>query len=95
MPLWMALGGQSMANGSCTPRVNLYVKHSHTPSLVFFLTRQLQGNVVVARELARRYGDKIVSTSLNPGNIHTDLLRHSPMWLYAILVRFFSNFGGT
>ncbi|KAH9028259.1 NAD(P)-binding protein [Lactarius hengduanensis] len=33
------------------------------------------GNVVVARELARRYGDKIVSTSLNPGSIRTDLLR--------------------
>lgn len=28
----------------------------------------LQGNVVVARELARRYGDQgIVSTSVNPG----------------------------
>ncbi|KAH9005390.1 NAD(P)-binding protein [Lactarius hatsudake] len=38
------------------------------------------GNVVVARELARRYGDKIVSTSLNPGNIRTDLLRHQPGW---------------
>ncbi|KAH9169645.1 NAD(P)-binding protein [Lactarius sanguifluus] len=38
------------------------------------------GNIVVARELARRYGDKIVSTSLNPGNIRTDLLRHQPGW---------------
>ncbi|KAI9437373.1 NAD(P)-binding protein [Lactarius psammicola] len=38
------------------------------------------GNVVIARELARRYGDKIVSTSLNPGNIRTDLLRHQPGW---------------
>ncbi|KAH9053028.1 NAD(P)-binding protein [Lactarius vividus] len=42
------------------------------------------GNVVVARELARRYGDKIVSTSLNPGNIRTDLLRHQPGWRNAI-----------
>ena len=83
-----------MANGSCTPRVNLYVKHTHIPSLVFLLICQLQGNVVVARELARRYGDKIVSTSLNPGNIRTDLLRHFPLWLYAIVVRFFTNFGG-
>ncbi|ESK95441.1 hypothetical protein Moror_995 [Moniliophthora roreri MCA 2997] len=33
-------------------------------------------NVVFATELARRYGAKgIVSTSLNPGNIETDLLR--------------------
>jgi len=38
------------------------------------------GNVVVARELARRYGDKIVSTSLNPGNIRSDLQRHMPKW---------------
>jgi len=34
------------------------------------------GNVVMARELARRFGDKIVSTSLHPGNIRTDLQRH-------------------
>ncbi|KIM89111.1 hypothetical protein PILCRDRAFT_60821 [Piloderma croceum F 1598] len=34
------------------------------------------GNVVFATELARRYGnDGIVSTSLNPGNLKTDLLR--------------------
>ncbi|KAH9037556.1 NAD(P)-binding protein [Lactarius hengduanensis] len=43
------------------------------------------GNVVVARELARRYGDKIVSTSLHPGNIRTDLLRHQPGWFNAIV----------
>lgn len=34
------------------------------------------GNIVVARELARRYGDKIVSTSLHPGAIRTDVLRN-------------------
>jgi len=35
------------------------------------------GNIVVAKELARRYGDQgIVSTSLNPGNIRTDMLRY-------------------
>ncbi|PFH48869.1 hypothetical protein AMATHDRAFT_148897 [Amanita thiersii Skay4041] len=35
------------------------------------------GNVIFATELARRYGDKgIVSTSLNPGNIRTDIQRH-------------------
>ncbi|KAH9053024.1 NAD(P)-binding protein [Lactarius vividus] len=38
------------------------------------------GNVVVARELARRHGDKIVSTSLHPGNIRTELQRHMPGW---------------
>jgi len=36
-----------------------------------------RGNVVFATELARRYGDQgIVSTSLNPGGIRTDLHRH-------------------
>ncbi|KIM76634.1 hypothetical protein PILCRDRAFT_643196 [Piloderma croceum F 1598] len=35
------------------------------------------GNIVVAKEIAKRYGDQgIVSTSLNPGNIKTDMLRH-------------------
>jgi len=43
------------------------------------------GNVVVARELARRHGDKIVSTSLNPGNIDSDLQRHLPQWQSSIL----------
>ncbi|KAI5115553.1 hypothetical protein M0805_001882, partial [Coniferiporia weirii] len=36
------------------------------------------GNVVVARELARRYGDQgIISISLNPGNLNTELQRHA------------------
>lgn len=43
------------------------------------------GNIVVARELARRHGDKIVSTSLHPGNIRTDLQRHLPGWQNVIL----------
>lgn len=35
------------------------------------------GNIIVANELAKRYGDQgIVSTSLNPGNIKTDMLRY-------------------
>jgi len=35
------------------------------------------GIVVMANEFARRYADKgIVSTSLNPGNLRTDLQRH-------------------
>ncbi|CAK5284144.1 unnamed protein product [Mycena citricolor] len=37
------------------------------------------GNVLFSNELARLYGDKgIVSTSLNPGNLRTELLRHTP-----------------
>ncbi|KAJ3485815.1 hypothetical protein NLI96_g4701 [Meripilus lineatus] len=36
------------------------------------------GNVVVARQVAKRYADKgIISTSVNPGNLKTDLLRHA------------------
>ncbi|KAL1726116.1 hypothetical protein EV714DRAFT_255211 [Schizophyllum commune] len=35
------------------------------------------GNVLFANELARRYGDEgIVSTSLNPGNLSSNLYRH-------------------
>ncbi|KAH7913059.1 hypothetical protein BJ138DRAFT_1146934 [Hygrophoropsis aurantiaca] len=37
------------------------------------------GNIVFALELAKRYGNQgIVSTSLNPGNIQSDLQRHIP-----------------
>ncbi|KAM5535833.1 hypothetical protein V8D89_010451 [Ganoderma adspersum] len=36
-------------------------------------------NVIVARETARRYGQQgIISISLNPGNIQSDLQRHLP-----------------
>lgn len=36
------------------------------------------GNVAIARELARLYGDQgIVSTVVNPGNLKTELQRHS------------------
>lgn len=43
------------------------------------------GNVVFAVELARRYGDQgIVSTSLNPGGIKTDLQRHTGDFLKRI-----------
>ncbi|OCH86008.1 NAD(P)-binding protein [Obba rivulosa] len=35
-------------------------------------------NVVMAREFAKRYGDKgIISVSVNPGNLKTDLQRHT------------------
>lgn len=43
--------------------------------LLFFAF--VQGNVVFAKELARRYGDQgIVSIAVNPGNLATDLQRH-------------------
>jgi len=36
-----------------------------------------QANVIFSNELARRYGDhNIVSVSLNPGNLDSDLLRY-------------------
>ncbi|EIM81822.1 NAD-P-binding protein, partial [Stereum hirsutum FP-91666 SS1] len=34
------------------------------------------GNIVLANELARRYGDKVVVMSCNPGNIKTELQRY-------------------
>jgi NAD(P)-dependent dehydrogenase (short-subunit alcohol dehydrogenase family) len=40
----------------------------------------VQGNVVFALELAKRYEDQgIISTALNPGNINSDLLRHTQL----------------
>jgi retinol dehydrogenase-12 len=44
------------------------------------------GNCVIAREGARRYGDKrIVVTAVNPGNIRTELTRYTtPMELWLI-----------
>ena len=47
----------------------------------------MQGNIVVALEWAKRYGDQgIISTALNPGNIRSDLLRHVPSLVQQILV---------
>ncbi|CCM06190.1 uncharacterized protein FIBRA_08432 [Fibroporia radiculosa] len=44
------------------------------------------GNVVVAREFAKRYADKgIISTSVNPGNIQTELQRYVPTVMRAIM----------
>lgn len=46
------------------------------------------GDAMFALELARRYGDKgIVSISLNPGNLKTDLDRHAD-WLNSIVLWF-------
>ncbi|KAH9836617.1 NAD-P-binding protein [Rhodofomes roseus] len=44
------------------------------------------GNVVVAREFAKRYADQgIVSTSCNPGNIKTELQRYAPTVLRKVM----------
>ncbi|TFK24419.1 NAD(P)-binding protein [Coprinopsis marcescibilis] len=44
------------------------------------------GNVIFSNELARRYGDQgIISSSLNPGNIVTNLMRHLPNFVRKIV----------
>ena len=47
----------------------------------------LQGNVLFSNELARRYGDQgIISTSLNPGNLSSNLYRHLSPIVVKLLV---------
>ncbi|GBE78541.1 Uncharacterized oxidoreductase [Sparassis crispa] len=47
-------------------------------SVIDLYSQSKFGNVVVAREVAKRYADKgIVSVSLNPGNIKTELQRYA------------------
>jgi len=54
-------------------------------------TQSKVGNVVVATELTRRYGDRgIVSISLHPGNIKTDLQRHLG-WMKKAMINFVFN----
>ncbi|KAJ7644209.1 hypothetical protein FB45DRAFT_1020992 [Roridomyces roridus] len=44
------------------------------------------GNVVFSNELSRRYSDQgIVSVSLNPGNLKTDLQRHIPGFVRSLM----------
>ncbi|TAQ85334.1 hypothetical protein B7494_g6342 [Chlorociboria aeruginascens] len=44
------------------------------------------GNVLHAKEFAKRYsGDGIISVTLDPGNLRTDLQRHVPWWQYAVI----------
>jgi NAD(P)-dependent dehydrogenase (short-subunit alcohol dehydrogenase family) len=46
------------------------------------------GNCIIAREAARRYAEKnIVVTSVNPGNIRTELTRHTTAWELWFIVR--------
>ncbi|KAG6853457.1 putative secondary metabolism biosynthetic enzyme [Blastosporella zonata] len=43
-------------------------------------------NIVLAREVARRYGDKgVIAVSLDPGGTKTDLQQHLPSWARPIL----------
>ncbi|KAI0747568.1 hypothetical protein C8Q74DRAFT_510339 [Fomes fomentarius] len=43
-------------------------------------------NVIIARQIARRYADKgIISISLNPGNINTGLFRYTPTFARKIM----------
>jgi len=54
------------------------------------------GNIQVSNEFARRYGNQgIVSVSLNPGNIQSDLQRHLPLLQYYLLstILYSTSFG--
>ncbi|TFK84293.1 NAD(P)-binding protein [Polyporus arcularius HHB13444] len=60
-----------------------------TPEMLYYQSKF--GNVVVARQVAKRYAEKgIISISVNPGNIRSELQRHMPkiarMILNAILL---------
>ena len=48
----------------------------------------MKGNVLFAREMAKRHGDKIVSIALNPGNIKSELQRHMTAMQERMIVRF-------
>lgn len=41
------------------------------------------GNVLFAKEMARRYSGKIVSLAVHPGTVRTEVTRHMPFWLKA------------
>ncbi|VDB84628.1 unnamed protein product [Peniophora sp. CBMAI 1063] len=59
------------------------VRRKHNPTDMYLSSKL--GNALFAREFAKRYGDKIVSTAVNPGNLRTELQRHMPKWQDAIL----------
>lgn len=49
------------------------------------------GNIVVSNEIAKRYGDRgIISHSLSPGLVASDLQRHMPAPVRATMVRLIS-----
>jgi retinol dehydrogenase 12 len=44
------------------------------------------GNIILATETARRYGnDNIITASLNPGHLKTELQRHSESWMLNLI----------
>lgn len=45
------------------------------------------GSVVWAKEVGRRYGDELVSLSLNPGNVATNLQRRVTGFQRSMIVR--------
>lgn len=57
------------------------------PSLKIRCLTYMQANVVFANELGRRYADQgIVSTSLHPGNLKSDLQRHISPFIRGVMV---------
>ncbi|KAI5116380.1 hypothetical protein M0805_003534 [Coniferiporia weirii] len=84
---WDTLKGDSPARTKYGT-MGLYAQSKYVSQLVDLLcgtvhltggfTIVMQGNVVVARELAQRYADQgIISISVNPGNLKTELQRHT------------------
>jgi len=62
----------------------------------FLYSQSKLGNIQLSNELAHRYGDQgIVSISLNPGNIRTDLIRDISLFEYLMIVtvQFSPSFG--
>ncbi|KZV65328.1 NAD(P)-binding protein [Peniophora sp. CONT] len=63
-------------------------KRRWTPSELLYCQSKL-GNAIVSREFARRYGDKLVSICVNPGNIMTSLYKHfNSLHMFAIGIVF-------
>ncbi|KAG9022799.1 hypothetical protein FS837_006145 [Tulasnella sp. UAMH 9824] len=67
-------------------KLNLYyqskLKDPKTAGTLF----DAQGNVVFSNELAKRYGNEgIISHSLNPGSVKSDLSRHTPSLLVGLV----------
>lgn len=61
-------------------------RRKHSPGSLYAQSKL--GNVLITRELAKRYGDQgIVATSLNPGNLKTELQRHANSIQRTIIVR--------
>lgn len=45
------------------------------------------GNLVLAKELERRYEDQgLISVSLNPGSLQSDLARHVDSWIQQLVL---------